>query len=98
MTRRTSEPEVTHLLQVRVGLGHDVEALLRPVIDPLVRSRRLIGMATAKQGMSIDATYRLELSDERAASELVKALNRVEGVQTVALNRETAEERINGFR
>jgi hypothetical protein len=55
-------------------------------------------MATAKQGMSIEATYRIELREERSAAELVKALNRVEGVQTVSINRETADERLNGFR
>ena len=100
MTRRPSarEPDVTHLLQVRVGLGHDVESLLSPLIDAQVRSRRLLAMATAKQGMAIEATYRVELRDERSAGELVKALNRIDGVQTVSLNRETADERLNGFR
>ena len=55
-------------------------------------------MATAKQGMAIEATYRVELRDEQSASELVKALNLIEGVQTVSINRETPEERNNGFR
>ena len=44
--------------QVRVGLGHDVEGLLR--IQPWrahVSGRRLVAMATAKQGMAIEATY-----------------------------------------
>ena len=54
----------------------------RPAIEPQVRSRRLLGMATAKQGMAIEATYRVELRDEQSASELVKALNLIEGVQT----------------
>jgi uncharacterized membrane protein YhiD involved in acid resistance len=100
MMRRqpASDSDATHLLQVRVGLGTDVEASVSPVIDSQVRSRRLLAMATAKQGMSIEATYRIELREERSAAELVKALNRVEGVQTVSINRETADERLNGFR
>ena len=100
MTRRqpARDWDVTHLLQVRVGLGTDVEATVSPVIDSQVRSRRLLAMATAKQGMSIEATYRIELREERSAAELVKALNRVEGVQTVSINRETADDRFNGFR
>jgi uncharacterized membrane protein YhiD involved in acid resistance len=100
MMRRqpASDSDSTHLLQVRVGLGTDVEASVSPVIDSQVRSRRLLAMATAKQGMSIEATYRIELREERSAAELVKALNRVEGVQTVSINRETADERLNGFR
>jgi hypothetical protein len=100
MTRRqpARDGDATHLLQVRVGLGTDVEAALGPAIDSHVRSRRLLAMATAKQGMSIEATYRVELREEGSAAELVKALNRIEGVQTVSVNRETAEERLNGLR
>jgi cell division protein FtsX len=41
--------------------------------------------------MAIEATYAIELRDPQAAGELVKALNRIEGVQSVSLNRETAE-------
>jgi hypothetical protein len=99
MSRRHDEADdATHLLQVRVGLGTDVEGTLGPVIDGQVRSRRLLAMATAKQGMSIEAVYRLELRDEKSGGELVKALNRIDGVQTVSINRETAEDRINGSR
>ena len=50
-------------------------------------------MSTAKQGMAIEATYRIELQKEPSAGELLKALNRIEGVQSVSLNRETAEDR-----
>jgi hypothetical protein len=93
MTRgdRAEGTDVTYLLQVRVGLGHDVEALLNPSLAPYLRGRRLMAMATAKQGMAIEATYAIELRDPQAAGELVKALNRIEGVQSVSLNRETAE-------
>jgi hypothetical protein len=93
MTRgdRAAGADVTYLLQVRVGLGHDVEGLLNPALAPHVSGRRLVAMATAKQGLAIEATYALELRSQQSASELVKALNRIEGVQNVALNRETAE-------
>ena len=40
-------------------------------------------MATAKQGLAIEATYAIELRSQQAAGELVKALNRIEGVQSV---------------
>jgi hypothetical protein len=85
--------EVTYLLQVKVGLGHDVEGLLNPALAPYVSGRRLVAMATAKQGLAIEATYAVELRNQQSAGELVKALNRIEGVQGVALNRETAEDR-----
>ncbi len=87
------ESEVTYLLQVRVGLGHDVENVLAPALSAHVRSRRLVSMSTAKQGMAIEAIYRTELKNEHSAAELVKALNRIEGVQSVSLNRETTEDR-----
>jgi cytochrome bd-type quinol oxidase subunit 1 len=95
MTRRqaAAESQVTYLLQVRVGLGHDVETLLAPALSAHARSRRLVSMSTAKQGMAIEATYRTELQKEQSAGELVKALNRIEGVQSVSINRETTEDR-----
>ena len=37
-------------------------------------------------------TYAIELRSQQAAGELVKALNRIEGVQSVALNRETLKD------
>jgi uncharacterized membrane protein YhiD involved in acid resistance len=92
-TAAQAEAEVTYLLQVRVGLGHDVESLLAPAVTAHVRTRRLISMTTAKQGMAIEAIYRVELQTEPSAAELVKALNRIEGVQTVSLNRETTDDR-----
>ena len=95
MKRRQAgmEGETSYLLQVRVGLGHDVESVLAPALSAHVRSRRLVAMSTAKQGMAIEATYRIELQKEPSAGELLKALNRIEGVQSVSLNRETAEDR-----
>jgi hypothetical protein len=97
MTRGTSS-FAAHVLQIRVGLGQDLESLLKGAVDNLVRSRRLLGLSTAKQGMAIEATYRIELRDDGSAAEVVKALNRVEGVQAITLNRENSEERTNGFR
>ena len=64
------EPRPPYLLQVRVGLGHDVESVLAPALSAHVRSRRLVAMSTAKQGMAIEATYRIELQKEPSAGEL----------------------------
>jgi hypothetical protein len=94
MTRRqASVGEVTaYVLEVRVGLGHDVESVLGPALAAHVRSRRLVSIATAKQGMAIEVNYRTELHTEQSAGELVKALNLVEGVQSVSLTRVPTEE------
>jgi hypothetical protein len=90
MTRgqRGAEGEARFLLQVRVGLGHDVDGLLGPALGAHTRTRKLVSLATAKQGMAIEVSYTIELQSERSAAELVKALNRIEGVQSVAINRE----------
>ena len=46
-----------------------------------------MGVATARQGGSIDVSYRLALKDQHQAQALVSAINRLEGVQSVGLNR-----------
>ena len=75
------------LLNVRIGLGHDEKALLAPTFDHFLLDRHLISIGTAKQGMALELSYRAALRNEDAAGELVKALNRLEGVQSVTLDR-----------
>jgi hypothetical protein len=79
---RASDP---YLLQLRIGLGHDADTLLRSVLDAHVRDRRLVSISTARQGMALEVSYRATLGSDSSASELVKALNRLEGVQSVTL-------------
>ena len=54
---------------------------------------RLLSLATARQGMSLEASYRVRLRGEASAGELVKALNRIEGVQSVELAAGVGRER-----
>src|SRR5213592_1195898 len=75
------------LLSLRVGLGHDLDKLLGNTLDAHLQERELLSIATAKQGISLDVTYETRLSRDGSADELVKALNRVEGVQSVQLQR-----------
>lgn len=79
--------EDAYLLEVRVGIGTDPEALLRPALDEYLAGRRLQGISTARQGLALDVDYRAVLRAEGSAGELVKALNRIEGVQGVTLQR-----------
>jgi len=79
--------ELPFSLAVRVGLGHDVNGLLGPTLDQFLGERRLASVTTAKQGMAIEVTYRTMLRNEDSAGELVRALNRLEGVQGVTLER-----------
>ena len=75
------------LLNVRLGLGHDATTLLGPVFDAHLVARHLVSIGTAKQGLAIELTYRAALRNEETAAELVNALNRVDGVQSVSLER-----------
>lgn len=76
-----------YLLRVRIGIGHDPKALLGPALDEHVSDRRLHGIETAKQGISIDVTYEVQLRRADGAEDLVRAVNRLEGVQDVRLQR-----------
>jgi hypothetical protein len=77
-----------YVLQVRVGVGSDPNSLLASTLDTYLRGRRLQAVATARQGLAIDVTYKAELKSDEVAGDLVKALNRLEGVQSVTLQRQ----------
>ena len=74
-------------LQVRLGIGHDPHTTLGPTLDQLTRGRRLMSIATARQGIAVDATYRVALPADETANALVVVLNRIEGVQSVSVQR-----------
>jgi len=75
------------LLRLRVGLGHDLDTLLGSTLDVHVQERELMSVGTARQGVSLDVAYEARLRRSGSADELVKALNRIEGVQSVQLQR-----------
>jgi uncharacterized membrane protein YhiD involved in acid resistance len=75
------------LLSIRLGLGQDAATLLGPTFDAYLLARHLVSIGTAKQGMAIELSYRAALRSEEAAGEFVKALNRLEGVQGISLER-----------
>ena len=75
------------VLTVRLAIGQDAEALLGSTMAGYASGRRLTSIATARQGMSIDSVYAVALRAEASAAELVNALNRIEHVQAVTLQR-----------
>ena len=86
----------TYLLKVRLGLGHDAAAVLGPTFDCLLMARHLISIETTKQGMALELSYRAALRNQEAAGELVKALNRLDGVQGVSIQRsETRDDSVS---
>jgi len=88
----TGDGDLPYVLQVRVGLGHDVQAVLGAALDRHLSHRELLSMVTAKQGMAIEVSYRAALKSGGPPDALVSEINRLEGVQSVALHRADAEE------
>jgi hypothetical protein len=86
---RTPDTLAWFQLSVRVGLGHDAETLIGATLDKFASDRRVMSMSTARQGMSIDITYETRLRKDSSPDDLVKALNRIEGIQSVELQRRT---------
>jgi hypothetical protein len=78
-------------LRVRLAIGKDADALLAPVLDEYASQRRLAAVSTARQGLSLDTIYALALRNNAHSSALVAALNRLDGVQNVELNRRADE-------
>lgn len=70
-------------LSIRLGLGRDPEKVLTDVLQRHLKSFRLSGAETAKQGASLDLMYQVQLSSVQSMTALVTELNQVEGVQNV---------------
>jgi hypothetical protein len=81
--------DLPFLLNVRLGLGLNAEAVLGPVLDAHVMERRLLGVSTARQGLAFDVSYATRFGRDDVAEAIVKALNSVEGVQSVEVQRRT---------
>lgn len=73
------------VLNLRVGAGHDLNGPIGEAVDAVAAHRRLISVGTARQGIALEAAYVLRLRPRRTPDELVKVLNRIDGVQSVAL-------------
>lgn len=84
-TKTRSEPPF--MLRIRVGLGNDFDQLLGGALGEHLLGRRLMSVSTAKLGAALSVVYEARLRSGCSAEELVKSLNRVEGVQDVRFQR-----------
>jgi uncharacterized membrane protein YhiD involved in acid resistance len=82
-----SEEVLPFVLQVRIGLGHDVNTLINPTLDSFVRSHHITQVSTTRQGLATDVSYRATLRRDDQAYDLITALNRIDGVQGAELQR-----------
>jgi hypothetical protein len=81
-----------YVLSLRVGLGHDLNQLLGGALDAHLIDRELLSVATARQGASLDVIYEGRMRTTVTPDEFVKALNRLEGIQSVELRRRGFDE------
>lgn len=85
--RKFSGSQPVYQLSLRIGVGHEVDTDIHHLLESHLDGLELISIATARQGISLDKTYETRLRSGASPDELVKALNRVEGIQNVQLER-----------
>jgi len=91
-TKVPKNPGAVFLMTLRVGLGNDLDQLAGGVLDAHLEGRKLISVATVKQGSALEFIYETHLRAGASPEAMIKALNRIEGVQDVQLQRRTFEE------
>lgn len=89
--RRATSEQGAYAVRLRTGLGTDVKVAIDAAIVPHVIDRRLVAIATAKQGLALDITYEVRFKDASSPDALIKDLNRVEGIQSVEINLQGVE-------
>jgi hypothetical protein len=85
MAGRLDAEDEVYLLRIRAGLAVDLEELLAQQLKNSTQERRLLSVATARQGGACEATYQVRLQPGFSAERVVKALHGVDGIQDVRL-------------
>ena len=88
---RTSSPMMFRL-SVRVATGQDLNQSAGSLLDAALTSRRLVAIETAKNGIALETSFVVQLRSGQNADDFVRALNRLDGVQHVAMTSLEAEE------
>jgi hypothetical protein len=70
----------------------ELDGTISSTIDSFASERQLLSVGTARQGIAIDATWSVRLRAGHRPDELVKALNRLEGIQNVSVTVRLVEE------
>ncbi len=74
------------ILTIRTGLAQDLEPLVQPVFQRHVAAHEDAGASTAKQGAAIEVSWRIALRPGSTSPQLVRELNRIEGILGVELH------------
>jgi uncharacterized membrane protein YhiD involved in acid resistance len=72
-------------LTIRVPIGSLLDELNSNFLPKYLESFQLTAIATANKGMSLEASYNVRLRAGTAPTDLVRELNKTEGVQSVEL-------------
>lgn len=78
-------------LNLRLNIGLEPAAVLGRVNEPHIARGELVSVETARQGIALDVTFHLELRPTTRPDALVQDLNRIEGVQSISLQRRELE-------
>jgi uncharacterized membrane protein YhiD involved in acid resistance len=83
--RSAMAPEVEQRLVLRLSTAGRVEQQVQALLKARLPGCRLAAVATARGGAALDVTYAIRALSSDEALALVAELNRIEGVQEVAL-------------
>lgn len=73
----------TQRLEIRIGAGRDPSTMFNTVFDEHLASFALHSVVSARQGASIDVIYRVRMKHSDGMFPLLKAIQSIEGVQSV---------------
>ncbi len=79
-------------LEVRIGIGHDLDAAVKGVFENYLTHHEILSVGTARQGAALEANYQVRLRPNISPAEFVKAVNQIEGVLSVHLGRRDEED------
>lgn len=85
----TTAKQDWYRIRLRLGLGVEIRGPIQQAIDGAFREPKLIEIQTTKQGAAIEVVYDALWADQCDPLEWVNRLNRMEGIQSVALEKAT---------
>jgi hypothetical protein len=83
-----AKPDPAWNLQLRVSTGAGGATPWEGVLAKCCLSTQLQSTATARQGASLDLTYKIQLKPDLTPMQLLNEINRIEGIQNLEMKRE----------
>lgn len=72
-------------LEIRLGAGREPDVVLAGAFGEHLSNWKLVSVVSARQGAALDVVYRVRLRETSGLLAFVKAINMLEGVQSVDL-------------